>query len=100
MLIIYVCSSFWTFVSHFSLGKLEEMRKVCISFAAVPSVCVLKVGRGFGSSEHVYLGPFSCAEFTEEIPENSIMVFHFSHLRIGLYCFCWTSVAQMFVSFP
>lgn len=76
------------------------MRKVCVSFAAVPSACVLKVSRGFGSSEHVYLEPFSSAEFTEVIPENSIMVFHFSRLCIGLYCFCWPSVAQMFVSFP
>lgn len=76
------------------------MRIVCMSFASVRSACVLKVGRGFGSSEHVYLEPFSSAEFTEIIPENSIMVFHFTHLCIGLYCFCWTSVPQMFVSFP
>lgn len=76
------------------------MRIVCMSFASVPSACVLKVGRGFGSSEHVYLEPFSGAEFTEIIPENSIMVFNFSLLCIGLYCFCWTSVPQMFVSFP
>lgn len=95
-----MCFSFWTFVSHFSLGRLEEMRKVCISFAAVPSAWVLKVGRGFGSSEHVYLEPFHSAEFTEVIPENSIMMFHFSPVCIGLYCFCWTSVVQMFVSFP
>lgn len=97
-----MCPSFWTFVSHFSLGRLGEMRKACVCFAAVLSAYLLRVGKGFWSPENVYLEPFSSAKFTEIIPENSITVSHFSQLCIGLYCFHWmsaTSVVQMFVSF-
>lgn len=78
------------------------MRKARISFAAVFSAYLLRVGKGFWSPENVYLEPFSSAKFAEIIPENSIMVSHFSHLCIGLYCFHWTSATsavQMFMSF-
>lgn len=78
------------------------MRKARISFAAVLSAYLLRVGKGFWSPENVYLEPFSSAKFTEIIPENRVTVSHFSHLCIGLYCFHWmsaASVVQMFVSF-